>query len=196
MHLPRMVGGILIMALLFAAPAVQAASDTFVIQPFSANDFGTFVKVFSELRGPLRKEILKDRKTNFENADPLKYVEKVKDKRDVRDVLAKSDLSWDQFVNLWGNIMLGYFSIQPEKTKAALIRQIADYGLFLQMDELPAEARGFVTDVLKTDAGASLASMALEALIQIPQENVAIVRDNQRDLARMFYTKYWIDELK
>jgi hypothetical protein len=170
--------------------------EQFSIKPFSANDFYVFVKVFSEMRGPLRAEILKDRKTNFENADPLKYVEKVKDKRDVRNMLKDNDLTWDQFVELWGNVMLGYFSVQPNKTKAALIRQIADYGLVLKADEIPAEYRDLVNEVIKTEAGSTLAAAALEYVVQIPPQNVSIVKENQKQLDRMFYTKYWIDELK
>ncbi len=180
----------------WAATGSSIMPDQFSIKPFSANDFYVFVKVFSEMRGPLRAEILKDRKTDFKNADPLKYVQKIKDTRDVRNVLKDNSLTWDQFVELWGNVMMGYFSIQPDKTKAALVRQIADYGLVMNMDEIPEEYRPAVQQVLKSDAGSALAAMALDAVVQIPEQNVSIVRENKKQLDRMFYTKYWINELK
>jgi hypothetical protein len=180
----------------FAFSSAKAASDEFEIKPFTGNDFYTFVKVFSEMRGPLRAEILKDRKTDFEKADPLKYVEKVKGKRDVQKVLSDSHLTWEAFRSLMGNILLGYFSIQPDKTKAALLRQLASYGLLMEMDQIPEEYRPIVTDVLKTNEGSTLASAVLDTIIEIPSQNTSIVREHQKDLDRLFYTKYWIDLLK
>lgn len=186
----------LVFALFVVCPGISNASNDFEIKQFSANEFYVFVKVFSEMRGPLRSEILKDRKTNFENADPLKYVNKVKDKKDVKKVLKDSNLTWDAFSSLMGNVLLGYFSVQSEKTKAAMLRQLASYGLFMEMEQIPQEYRPMVSEVIKTDAGSTLASAALEYVIEIPEENVRIVRDNKKDLDRMFYTKYWVDLLK
>ncbi len=185
-------------ALLFALAAAAPAnsSENFDIEPFTPNDFYVFVKVFSEMRGPLRSEILKDRKTDFENADPLKYVEKVRDKRDVKKALKESDIKWEDFRELMGNVLLAYFSIQPDSTKAGIIKQLASYDLFLESDQIPPEYRKLVSDIVKTDAGAALAGMALEAFIQVPEQNVAIVKEKKKDLDRLFYTKYWAAELK
>lgn len=180
---------------MFAAAVPAFASEDFDIEPFTPNDFYVFIKVFSEMRGPLRSEILKDKKTNFENADPLKYVEKVKDTRDVKKALKGSGIKWEDFRELMGNILLGYFSIQPESTKAGILKQLASYGLFLESDQIPPEFRPLVNDIVKTDAGAALASMALDTFIQIPEGNVAIVKENRKDLDRLFYTKYWAKEL-
>ncbi|MFH0799840.1 MAG: hypothetical protein V2A66_06630 [Pseudomonadota bacterium] len=181
-------------AFLVAATAV-AETPNFTIRKFSENEFSTFTKVFGEMRGPLRSEILKDKKTDFENADPLKYVMKVKDAKDVKKALKDAGITWDQFEELMGNVLMAYFSIQPEKTKAALIKQLADYGLFMNVDAIPEEYRSLVTEVLKTDAGAALAGAALEMVIQIPPENVAIAKKEQKQLDRFFYTKYWKDKL-
>jgi len=172
------------------------AKEDFDIEAFTANQFYVFVKVFSEMRGPLRTEIMKDRKTDFENADPLKYVEKVREARDVKKALKENNLTWEDFRELMGNVLLGYFSVQPDKTKAAMLRQLASYDLFLEMDQIPEEMRPLVRDVVKTEAGSALASAALEYVIQVPEGNIEIVRKNQKDLDRMFYTKYWINELK
>lgn len=171
------------------------ASDEFKIQQFTPNDFYVFVKVFSEMRGPLRVEILKDRKKNFEDVDPLAYVEKVKKEKDVRKMLKKNDLTWESFRTLMGNVLLGYFSIQPNKTKAGLLRQLASYGLLMEMDEIPEEYRPIVTEVLKTEEGSMLAGAMLEQIIEIPAQNVEIARKNQKQLDRLFYTKYWKDLL-
>lgn len=180
---------------LFFIPHTYAESDYFTIKTFSPNDFYTFVKVFSEMRGPLRVEILNDKDTNFENADPLKYVEKVKNKRDVKKALKASDMTWDQFRELMGNVLLAYFSIQPQQTKIGLLRQLAGYGLLMEASQIPLEYRPLINEALKTDEGAALASMALEVVLQVPPENTAIVQKKQRDLDRMFYTKYWKDLL-
>lgn len=179
----------------FVAASAFAQAPNFSVRKVSPNEFATFTKVFGEMRGSLRSEILKDKKADFENADPLKYVMKVKDEKDVKKALKAAGLAWDQFEELMGNILLAYFGIQPQKTKAALIRQLADYGLFINMEEIPEEYRPLVTDALKTDAGSALAGAALEMVIQIPPENIALARDNEKQLDRFFYTKYWKDKL-
>ena len=182
----------------FAFAGVAAAempSPNFTIRKISPNEFDTFNVLFGEMRGPLRNEIMKDRKTDFENADPLTYLQKVKDDKSVKKALKKADLTWTQFEELTGNILFAYFSIQPNATKAALIRQLADYGLFMNADDIPEEVRPLVTEALKTDAGATLAGMALEMAIQIPPENIELARKNQKTLDRAFYTKFWKDKL-
>lgn len=168
----------------------------FSIKPFSANDFYVFVKIFSEMRGPLRSEILKDKKTNFENADPLKYLNKIKDKKDVREMLQKNNMAWGQFVQLFGNILLGYFSLQPNETKAALVRQLADYGLLMSSETIPPEYRETVNEIIKSKSGSELAAMVLDQLIEIPAGNISIVRENKKSLDQMFYTKHWVGDLK
>jgi len=192
----RLISLAFVLAAMLISSTVFASLSEFEIKPFTPNDFYVFVKVFSEMRGPLRSEILKDKKTDFENADPLKYVEKVKNEKDVKKVIKANNLTWDSFTGLMGNVLLGYFSIQSEKTRAAMIKQLASYGLAMKMDQIPEEYRPMVTEVLKTDAGATLASAALDFVIEIPPGNVKIARDNQKDLDRMFYTKYWKDLLK
>lgn len=188
---------VLVIALvLFSLIASSAQATEFAIRPYSANEFQQFIDVFSEMRGPLRVQILKDRKNDFENADPLAYVQKVKDERDVKKMLEKHGLTWNTFQSLMGNVVLAYFSIQPDRTKASLIKQLASYGLLMQMDQIPPEYRASVTEVLKTDAGSSLAAMALEMVVQIPPQNVNIVKENERTLNGMFYTKYWREALE
>lgn len=181
---------------MFGASQVHAATDSFEIAEFSGNDFYTFVKVFSEMRGPLRAQILKDSKTSFENADPLKYVEDVKSKRDVQKVLKDSSLTWESFRSLMGNVLLGYFSIQPQETKAGLLRQLSSYGLEMNKDQIPEEYRPVIEEVLKSKEGSALASIVLDAVVQIPPQNVSIVREHKKDLDRLFYTKYWSDLIK
>ena len=175
--------------------AAQMPSPNFTIRKLSPNEFDNFNVIFGEMRGPLRSEIMKDRKTDFENADPLKYLQKVKDDKDVQKILKKKDLTWAQFEELTGNVLFAYFSIQPNATKAALIRQLADYGLFMNAEGIPEEVRPLITEVLKTDAGATLAGMALEMAIQIPPENLELARKNQKTLDRALYTKFWKDKL-
>ncbi len=174
----------------------QAGMEEFSIRPFSPNDFYMFIKVFSEMRGPLRAEILKDKKTNFEDADPLKYVEKVKKDKSVKKALKASKISWSEFRELMGNILLAYYSIQPEKTKAAFLRQLAKYGLAIDSDQIPEEYRSVVKRMLQTEEGSVLAAVALDIIIQVPPQNVDIVRKNQKQLDRHFYTKYWTNELE
>ena len=173
----------------------QMPSPNFSVRKLTANEFDNFNVIFGEMRGPLRSEMMKDRKTDFENADPLKYLQKIKGEKDVKKILKKKNLSWENFEELAGNVILAYFSIQPGKTKAALIRQLADYGLFMDAEGIPEEARPLIAEVLKTEAGAELAGVALEMFIQIPPENVALARKNERTLDRAFYTKYWKDKL-
>lgn len=187
-----------IILLLSAAAASAALPDgtDFNIRAYSANEFQEFIEVFSEMRGPLRSQILKDRKTDFENADPLAYVQKLKGEKDVQKMLEKHKLSWDAFQELMGNVVLAYFSVQPERTKASLIRQLAGYGLFLNMEQVPPEYRETVTQVLKTEAGSTLAALAMDMVVQIPEQNVAIVRQNQRTLDAMFYTRFWREALE
>lgn len=188
------------LSLLFLAQlptAIFAGSvlDSFTIKPFSANDFYTFIKVFSEMRGPLRTEILKDKKTNFENVDPLKYVEKIKDKKDVKAALKKSNITWDQFAGLFGNVLLAYLSTEPQQTKAAIIRQLADYGLIANVEGIPEEYKEVISSVIKTPEGSNLAATILEQLIEIPEQNIATTNKNRSDLDRMFYTKHWVEDL-
>lgn len=185
-----------ILVILLLTPAVSYAGfDQFKIRPLKDGEFYTFVKVFSEMRGPLRVQIMKDAETNFENADPLKYVSKVKDDKDVKSILKKRKLNWDQFTELMGNILIGYYSIQPKTTKAALIRQLGDYGLSVSDAQIPPEYRQMVSDVLKTDEGAQLASMALDFVIRVPPKNVELAKKNKRTLDQMFYTKFWKDKI-
>lgn len=178
-----------------ASAAAQMPSPNFSVRKLTANEFDNFNVIFGEMRGPLRSEMMKDRKTDFENADPLKYLQKIKGEKDVKKILKKKNLSWENFEELAGNVILAYFSIQPGKTKAALIRQLADYGLFMDAEGIPEEARPLIAEVLKTEAGAELAGVALEMFIEIPPENVALARKNERTLDRAFYTKYWKDKL-
>ena len=65
----------------------QLPSPNFSIRKVSANEFDDFNVIFGEMRGPLRSEIMKDRKDDFENADPLKYLQKVKDECKPADFL-------------------------------------------------------------------------------------------------------------
>lgn len=186
----------MLQALAGAASAAIPAGADFNIRAYSANEFQHFVEVFSEMRGPLRSQILKDRKTDFESADPLAYVQKLKGEKDVQKMLEKHKLSWDAFQELMGNVVLAYFSVQPERTKASLIRQLAGYGLFLNMEQVPPEYRETVTEVLKTEQGSTLAALAMDMVVQIPEQNVAIVRQNQRTLDGMFYTRFWREALE
>lgn len=181
--------------LCFLAAPSSAQTPNFAIRVFSENEFSTFTKVFGEMRGPLRSQILADRKTDFESADPLKYIMKVKDDRGVKKALSSAGLTWDRFEELLGNILLAYLGIQPQKTKQATIRQLAEYGLFMDLKDIPEEYRPLVTNILKTEEGAGFASAAFDLVVQIPPENVAIVRRHEKDLDRAFYTKHWRNAL-
>ncbi len=169
--------------------------ESFRLRPFSGNEFYSFVEVFSEMRGPLRVQILKDRKTNFADADPLKYVMKIKGEKDVKRMLKKHGLSWDGFTELMGNVLIAYMSVQPDKTKAAIVKKIADYGLTMSDDQIPPEYRDVVREFIKTDSGASMAAMALEFIVQIPEQNVEIVKGQKLTLDKMFYTRFWKDNI-
>lgn len=190
------IAAIILLLSATAASAALPGGTDFNIRAYSANEFQEFVEVFSEMRGPLRSQILKDRKTDFESADPLAYVQKLKGEKDVQRMLEKHKLSWGAFQELMGNVVLAYFSVQPERTKASLIRQLAGYGLFLNMEQVPPEYRETVTQVLKTEAGSTLAALAMDMVVQIPEQNVAIVRQNQRTLDAMFYTRFWREALE
>jgi len=172
-----------------------ADSMQFNIRPITDKEFYTFVKVFSEIRGPLRVEILKDSKTNFEDADPLAYVSKVKDNKDVQKSLKENNLTWDSFTEAIGNILLGYFSIQPDKTKAALIKQLSSYDLMLSDAQIPAEYRPMIQSALQTDQGAEMAGMILDQFVQIPPQNVDLAKKNKRSLDQLFYTRFWKDKI-
>ena len=110
-------------------------------------------------------------------------------------MLKKHGLDWDQFTELMGNVVLAYFSIQPEKTKAGLVRQLADYGLAMNEEQIPEQFRETVRDFIKTDEGAALAAMALDFFLQVPEQNVALVKENKRTLDAAFYTKFWKDKI-
>ncbi|HPQ81602.1 MAG TPA: hypothetical protein PLZ86_07765 [bacterium] len=178
-----------------ATASAQLTSPNFSIRKVSANEFDDFNIIFGEMRGPLRSEMMKDRKTDFEKADPLKYLQKIKGDRGVKKILKKKGLSWEKFEELTANVLLAYFSIQPGKTKAALIRQLADYGLMMDVEGIPEEARPLIAEALKTEEGAGLAGMALEMFIQIPPENLELARKNERTLDRAFYTKFWKNKI-
>lgn len=176
-------------------PRGMPALEDFKVRPFTGNEFYSFVEIFGEMRGPLRSQIMKDRKTDFEKADPLKYVMKVKDEKDVKKMLKKYDLTWDGFTDLFGNVLLAYFSIQPDVTKVALIKELAGYGLSMSEDQIPAEYRGVVQEVLKTNEGAAMANIALEYFLRVPEGNIAIAKENRITLDKMFYTRFWKDEI-
>ena len=184
-----------VLIIFFLCADLFAGQTFFSIRKFSPNEFSVFQKVFAEMRGPLRTEIMKDKKTDFENADPLKYIIKIRDTKDVKKVLKKNDLSWEQFNDLMANVLMVYFSVQPNKTKAALVKQLADYGYFMSADQIPEEYRGMVSDALKTNEGSALAGAVFDMVVQIPPENIAIVRKNEKQLDRDFYTKHWRDSL-
>jgi len=187
----------ILMGIAHAAGAEIAGMDleSFRIRPITGNEFYSFVEIFGEMRGPLRKEILKDRKKDFEDVDPLKYVMKLKGEKDVKKVLKKYKMDWAGFTELFGNVILAYFSIQPDITKVALIREMAGYGLAMSEDQIPREYREVVDSVLKTDEGAALANVALDYFLQVPEQNVAIVKENKLTLDKMFYTRFWKDKI-
>ena len=169
--------------------------ESFKIRPITGNEFYSFVEIFGEMRGPLRSQILKDRKKDFEGVDPLKYVMKLKGEKDVKKMLKKYDMDWAGFTDLFGNVMLAYFSIQPQVTKVALIKELADYGLSMSEDQIPREYRDLVKGILKTDDGAALANIALEYFLNVPEQNIAIVKEHKLTLDKMFYTRFWKDKI-
>lgn len=178
-----MVGGVV--------QAQLPSLSSFSIQPFDENQFYTFVKVFSDMRGPLRSQILKDHKEDFKDADPLKYVTKVKDDPKVQQVLKDNNLTWDQFTNLMGNVVLTYLSSQPQATKVAIIQKMSGYGLGLADDQIPENYRAQVKALLTSPEGASLAGFILDQVVQVPAQNMKIVTAKSRTLDQLFYTRLW-----
>ncbi len=175
--------------------ATAQGLSSFAITPFDENQFYTFVKVFSDMRGPLRSEILKDHKDDFKDADPLLYVTKVKDAPQVQAALKANALSWDQFMGLMGNILLAYLGNQPQATKAAILQKLSGYGLGLADDQIPEEYRDQVKSLLKSPEGAALAGLVLDQVMQIPAQNTAIARAKGRTLDQLFYTRLWRGKL-
>lgn len=169
--------------------------SSFTIQPFDENQFTKFVKVFSDMRGPLRSEILKDHKDDFKTADPLKYVAKVRDNPRVQSTLKDNDLSWDQFAALMGNILLAYLNNQPQNTKAAILQKMSGYGLGLADDQIPEQFRDQVKALIASPEGAALAGLVLDQVVQVPAQNTAIVKSKNRTLDQLFYTRLWRGKL-
>jgi hypothetical protein len=188
---------VLLIALLLLTAGAGWTQDlsTFSIQPFDENQFYTFVKVFSDMRGPLRSEILKDHKDDFKNADPLKYVTKVKDDAQVQSTLKANSLTWDQFTGLMGNIVLAYLNTQPQATKTVLIQKLADYGLGLSDTQIPAQYRDQIKSLFTSPEGAALAGLVLDQVMQIPEQNTSIVKKKSRTLDQLFYTRFWRGKL-
>lgn len=181
---------------LFAFSAHAAVDMTsFKVRPITSKEFFDFIEVFGAMRGPLRVQILEDRKTDFEKADPLKYLQKIKGEKKVKNALKKNDLTWDGFMELTGNVLLAYYTVQPDETKIAIIRRLADYGLELDDAQIPPEYREIIREVIKTDAGAMMASVALDLFLQVPQENIDIVKRNKLTLDKQFYTRFWKDKI-
>ena len=147
------------------------------------------------MRGPLRKKILKDSMMNFEDADPLEYIMSVKSEKKVQKILRKNDLDWYGFNELLGNILLGYYSIQPDHTKAGLLRQLSQYGLMMSNEQIPSEYRKVIEEALKTKEGAEMAGFIIENILHIPPENIELARKNQKQLNQLFYTRFWKDKL-
>lgn len=178
-----------------AVHAQMPELSSFGIAPFDENQFTKFVKVFSDMRGPLRSEILKDHKTDFKDADPLKYVAKVKDSPKVQATLKANTLIWDQFTSLMGNILLAYLNNQPQNTKVAILQKLSGYGLGLADDQIPEQFRDQVKTLLTSKEGAALAGFVLEQVVQIPAQNMAIVKAKNRTLDQLFYTRLWRGKL-
>lgn len=189
---------ILIALVIVVSGVVQAqmpSLSSFTIAPFDENQFYTFVKVFSEMRGPLRSQILKDHKEDFKDADPLKYVMKVKDDPTVQQVIKENKLTWDQFTNLMGNIVLAYLNSQPQATKVAIIQRMSGYGLGLADEQIPENYRSQVKALLTSPEGAALASFVLDQVVQVPTQNSKIVTLKSRTLDQLFYTRLWRGKL-
>lgn len=189
---------LLILAFVLITSGVGAQTpslSSFTIAPFDENQFTTFVHVFSDMRGPLRSEILKDHKDDFKNADPLKYVTKVKDNPKVQQSLKNNNITWDQFTSLMGNIVLAYLNIQPQTTKVAILQRLSDYGLGLADEQIPAEYRVQIKQLISSPEGASLATLVLDHVLQVPTQNTAIVVARARTLDQLFYTRFWRGKL-
>lgn len=178
-----------------AAHAQIPELSSFAITPFDENQFTAFVKVFSDMRGPLRSEILKDHKTDFKAADPLKYVTKVKDDPKVQATLKSNNLTWDQFTGLMGNILLAYLNNQPQNTKSAILQKLSGYGLGLADEQIPEQFRGQIKALIASPEGAALASFVLDQVVQIPEQNTSIVKTKNRTLDQLFYTRLWRGKL-
>ena len=185
----------LVLVFFLFVSSVSAQIGSFSLRPLTADEFYKFIKVFSEMRGPIRVEILKDKKTDFKDADPLKYLSAAKDNKDVKMALKKNGLSWADFSEILGNVLLGYFSIQPGHTKASLIRQLSGYGLQLSSDQIPLEYQGIIQEALKTEEGSALASIAIDQFLQIPEENKKLAKKNKRQLDQLFYTNLWENKI-
>jgi len=185
---------IMIIVLVFSVARVAHGEvPGFTIKPFTGSQFRSFIEVFSEMRAPLRKQMMKDRKTDFENADPLKYIHKVQGNRRVKAVLKKHRMNWDSFMQLTGNVLLAYYTIQPQVTKVAIVRRLADYGLMYADDSIPPEYRPLIENFIKSDAGAVVAGLVLDLVLQVPPENIEKVAENRITLDKLFYTKNWRD---
>lgn len=189
-----------LVALFFICIVVATAHaqelSSFAIQPFDENQFTKFVKIFSDMRGPLRSEILKDHKTDFKDADPLKYVAKVKDEPKVLSALKDNNLTWDQFTSLMGNILLAYLNNQPQKTKVTILQQMSGYGLGLADDQIPEQFRDQFKALMASPSAAALAGIMLDQVVQIPAQNAAIAKTKNRTLDQLFYTRLWRGQLQ
>ncbi len=181
-----------------AAPKKATTSDeslaSFALRPISENDYALFVKVFGEMRGPLRAQIIKDR-GDLKTADALAYLMRIKNDRGVRTALKESKITWAPFIGLTGNIVIAYMSIQPQATKAEMLRRLSSYGMTLATTSVPPEYQKSIEQALASDQGAAIANMALEFAIQIPPENIALAKRHEKDLDRFFYTKHWRNAL-
>jgi hypothetical protein len=122
-------------------------------------------------------------------------VTKIKDNPKVQQSLKDNGVSWDQFTALLGNIVLAYLTNQPQNTKAAILQRLAGYGLGLSDDQIPAAYRDQVKTLLSSPEGAALASFVLDQVVQVPTQNVAIVKVKNRTLDQLFYTRLWRGKL-
>ena len=191
-----------VMLLLFVVAGVGHAQapvavplQPFTIEAFDENQFYQFVKVFSSMRGPLRSQILKDRKDDFKNADPLKYVTKIKDEPKVQAMLKDNNLTWNQFTMLMGNILIAYLNVQPKSTKLATMQRLADYGLGVSGDEIVNTHLEVLKTMPITPEGVALAGLLLDQIVKIPEQNINIVRKKSRTLDQLFYTRFWRGKL-
>ena len=186
----KRLAALLLLVFACAVPPNMAIAEepSFEVKPYTSNEFYSFTKIFGKIRGPLRNEILKNKATDFETADPFNYIMKLKGSRTVKKALVAQGMTWDAFQELMGNILLSYLSIQPQNTKVAIIRQMAGYGF---IPGIPEEYRPMVNELLKSKEGSDLAGMALEMALEIPEENLSLARKNEKQIDRFFYTKYW-----
>lgn len=166
------------------------------VRPITEDEYYKFVKIFSEIRGPIRREILKERKDDYKNADPLEYISKVQNDGDVQKVIKANDLNWEQFNELMGNLLLGYFCVQQGQTKAAILRKILNEVMSTPNNNISQKQLDVVKNLLSTDEGAAIATTVLEKFLKVPVENIAIAQKNQRQLDQLFYTNFWEDKLE